>query len=216
MRYAGITVAALLCCGSAYAQTPSPERKIEGTSVISREPSLRVAVPTHARYVGADRWVLSGVADCEVHVFVEADASRQVQRLYWIQFEAYLPSKPELRYNYDRDPEVTMNGLAVRHRERFGPTDEKPRAGSDLEHVQQLIAAANYTLPREIINARLVHLPDDTRRSEVMVIYIEDMAITGRTSSDFLADGKVSAAWAPVAGELLERAKARITFEKRP
>ena len=178
-----------------------------------QRPPLRIRVPASAVYAGAHRWVLYDVADCEVHVFIEADANRQVQRLYWVQFEAYLASKPELRYNYERDEATTVNGYAVRHRERFGPSDEPPRAGSDLEQVLRLVAAAGYRLPRETVNARLVFLPDASRRSEVMVIYIEDMASTGRTSADFLADGAITAAWPPVAATVLERARARIAFE---
>jgi hypothetical protein len=214
VKHVCITLAALLSCTVAYAQTTAPERKVDGNAVTSREPPIRVTVPKDARYIGADRWPLHGVADCEIHVFVEADASKQVQRLYWIQFEAFLPTQPGARYDYARDATTEINGLEIRHRERFGTTTEKTREGSDLEHVQKLVAAAGYTWPREIVNARLVHLPDDTRRREVMVIYIEDMATTGKTAGDFMQDGKVSAAWAPVADSVLQRAAQRVTFEK--
>jgi len=30
--------------------------------------------------------VLYGMADCELHAFVEADSQKNVERLYWIQF----------------------------------------------------------------------------------------------------------------------------------
>jgi hypothetical protein len=214
VKHVCMTFATLLCCSVASAQTPAPERKVVGTAVTSRDPAIRVSVPKEARYIGADRWPLHGVADCEIHVFVEADASKRIQRLYWIQFEAFLPTQPGARYDYDRDAATEINGFPVRHRERFGATAEKTRAGSDLEHVKKLVAAAGYTWPAEAVNARLVHLPDDTRRREVMVIYIEDMASTGKTSADFLSEGKVSAAWTPVAAGVLERAKARVTFER--
>ena len=212
MRIATATLASLLLAVSSYAQPP--ERKVDGTRVTSRSPAIRITVPKEATYVGADRWPLYDVADCEVHVFVEADATKRVQRLYWIQFEAYLPSKPDSTYNYDRDQVTTMNGLEVRHRERFGPSNEKPRAGSDGERVMRMVASAGYTLPPDTVNSRLVHLPDASRRSEVMVIYIEDMAPLGKTSSDFLVDGKVSDAWAPVGRGVLARATSRISFER--
>lgn len=117
-------------------------------------------------------------------MFVEADAAKNVQRVYRVEFEAYIPSQPDSKNNYDRDAITEINGLAVHHSERFGAGDEKPRAGSDLEHVRNMILAAGCKLPKEIINARLVHLPDDTKRNEVMVIYMEDMATTGKTSAD--------------------------------
>ena len=214
MKRMVLTLAALLFCNGAHGQVTVPERKVEGSVVISRDPAMRITLPKEARYVGADRWTLYDVADCEVHVFVEADAARNVQRVYWVQFEAFIPSRPDSTYNYDRDAITEINGLAVHHRERFGASDEKPRAGSDLEHVRDMILAAGYTLPKEIINARLVHLPDDTKRKEVMVIYMEDMATTGKTSADFIAGAKISEAWTPVGEKLLERAKARVKFEK--
>jgi hypothetical protein len=214
MKRTVLTLAALLFCNPAHAQVAAPERKVDGSVVTSRDPAMRIRLPKESRYVGADRWTLYDVADCEVHVFVEADAAQNVQRVYWVQFEAYIQSQPNARYNYDRDAITEINGLAVHHRERFGAGDEKPRAGSDLEHVRTMILAAGYKLPAEIINARLVYLSDDTKRKEVMVIYMEDMATTGKTSVDFLADGKISGAWTPVGEKLLERAKARVKFEK--
>ena len=80
--------------------------------------------------------------------------------------------------------------------------------------VASLLAAAGHTLPPDTVNSRLVHLPDASRRSEVIVIYIEDMAPLGKTSSEFLVDGKVSDAWAPVGRGVLERAMSRISFER--
>lgn len=58
-------------------------------------------VAESAQYVGGDRWVLYDLADCELHALVDADAQGNVQRLYGIQFEAYLPTRPELKHTYD-------------------------------------------------------------------------------------------------------------------
>jgi hypothetical protein len=214
MRSIVFALAALLFCSGADAQVTAPARKVEGSVVTSRDPALRVTLPKDARHVGADRWTLYGVADCEVHVFVEADAAKTVQRLYWVQFEAYIPSQPDSKYNYDRDATTEISGLAIHHRERFGPDDQNPRAGSDLEHVRELVLGAGYTLPKEMINSRLVYLPDSSMRKEVMVIYIEDMASIGKTSADFLVGDKINDAWTPVAEKLLERAKVRVGFER--
>ena len=76
-----------------------PIRTVESQTVTStRDPAVKITVPKEARYAGADRWILFGVADCEIHVYFEADANKQIKRVYWIQFEGYLPSKPNLRY----------------------------------------------------------------------------------------------------------------------
>ena len=51
-------------------------------------------------YVGSSEFVLYGVADAAIHVFVALGDQRRVQRLYWIQFEGYLPTV-DRSYDYD-------------------------------------------------------------------------------------------------------------------
>lgn len=64
----------LLICGLLRAQTNAPKRKVDGNVITSeRDPQVRIGLPKAAHYVGADRWVLYGIADCELHAFVEAD-----------------------------------------------------------------------------------------------------------------------------------------------
>jgi len=102
--------AVLVACVSAQAERP--ERKVELNVVISHnDPAVQIELPKSARYLGADRWVLYGIADCELHGFVEADKKKQVQQLYWIQFEGYLPSKPDLHHQYDSPTHATIGGL---------------------------------------------------------------------------------------------------------
>src|SRR3984885_11482423 len=94
------------------AQSAPPERKVVDNVVTSeRDPALRMELPKAAQYVGADRWVLYGIADCELHAFVEADAHKNVQRLYWVQFEGYLPSRPDLKHAYNSPQHATMGGM---------------------------------------------------------------------------------------------------------
>jgi hypothetical protein len=85
----GLTLVGLVL-GTAATAGKAPERVVQGTTVTSAsDPAVRITVPKSAQYVGADRWDLYDVADCEIHVFVEADAQKIIQRLYWIQFEGY-------------------------------------------------------------------------------------------------------------------------------
>jgi hypothetical protein len=133
---------------------------------------------------GADRWPLFDLADCELHVFVEATAQKRVQRLYWLQFEAYLPSRPELHHTYPFAKTETLSGLLFDVRARFGASSEAPKPGSDLEHVHALLRAKGYQLPEAMMNVRFVHLIDDQKRKELMIIYAEDLASTGLTVED--------------------------------
>ena len=214
MRQFIFAMAALLCALPAAAQDLHPERKIDATTVVSAaDPALSITVPEAARYIGADRWVLYDVADAEIHAFVEADAAKKVQRVYWIQFEAIVPAKPESKYNYDRDPIGEIAGLPFHIRARFGlGAGETTRAGSDAEHLHRLLEAAGYTLPDEIMNVRLIHLPTEDRRKELMVIYMEDLAPTGMKAAQLVIDGKPAPEWTVIEKDLIDRAKDNIKF----
>jgi hypothetical protein len=84
------------------AQTGPPQRKVEGNTITSTiDPAAKIQLLNSPVYVGADRWILYGLANCELHAFVQADAQKKVQRLYWVQFESYLPTRPELHHMYD-------------------------------------------------------------------------------------------------------------------
>jgi hypothetical protein len=79
-----------LCSPLLFPQNAPPERRVEGNAVTSeRDPAMRIELPNPAQYLGAGRWVLYGIADCELHAFAEADGQKDVQRLYWVQFEQY-------------------------------------------------------------------------------------------------------------------------------
>ena len=89
-------------------------------------------------------------------------------------------------------------------RARFGSSQEKPKAGSDLEHVQSLLRAKGYQLPEAMMNVRFVHLLDDQRRKELMLIYAEDLQPTGFTVTDLVPGGKGSKQWPIIENGLIE------------
>ena len=49
----------------------APERRVQGNMIISmHDPKVLIRLPESVHYVGADRWVLYGIADCELHAFL--------------------------------------------------------------------------------------------------------------------------------------------------
>jgi hypothetical protein len=214
MKISSAAAAILLFgAGLADAESASPERQVSGNAIRSdRDPAVRIELPASARHVGAHRWTLYDVADCELHVFVEADESKRVQRLYWIQFEGYVPSRPELKYDYSENATTDFAGRPFFVNASAGEPNRKPRAGSDLEQVQQLIRANGYTLPDHSINVRLVNLFDGDRK-ELMIIYAEDLRPTGFTSADLNAGGRAEKERHAIERKLIENARARITLD---
>jgi len=203
---------ALLCGSLAGA---NPERKIEGSRVISQhDPAVDIRLPNSAQYAGADRWILYDIADCELHAFVEADAQHNVQRLYWVQFEAYVPSRPELKHTYDSPQHTQIGGMDFYVDTWARASNEETTPGSDREHIEALIRAHGYKMPPGMIYVRLVHLLDEQKRKELMIIYGEDVAATGFAAADLGEGGKAHDRWPQIAKGLVERAQQKIAVGK--
>jgi hypothetical protein len=197
---------------AAVANPPAPERVVKGNTLTSaRDPQITLEIKPPVEYVGADRWVLYGVADCEVHVFVEAGKDKKVSRLYWIQFEGYLPEILGASYDYDSPTRVSIGGREFIVDGWFFPTNAPyRRPDSDREHVMNLLKAKGYTLPVEMMTRRMVHLPTADKRKELMIIYAEDLAPTGLAVADLKKGAKAEAEWSRLEKEILQRATERI------
>jgi hypothetical protein len=204
---------ALLLAASFTSQTSSPERRVEGNTITStHDPAVRIQLPPAAQYVGADRWILYGIADCELHAFVQAGAQKKVQRLYWVQFEGYIPSKPELHHTYDSPRHTQINGLDFYVDTWVEPTAKHIKPGSDLEHIETLLEAHSYKLPPTMMSVRLVHLLDEQKRKELMIIYSEDATPTGFTATELSSGGRAHDKWQKIEAGLVDRAEKSITI----
>jgi len=209
-------VACFLCLFSFLPQQSSvPERQVTRSAIVSaHDPGVRIHLPESAQYVGADRWVLYDVADCELHAFVEADPQKNVQRLYWVQFEGYIPSKPDLHHDYDSPRHTTIGGLDFYVDTWVRPDNAQTQKGSDREHIEALVRQKGYRMPAGMMYVRLVHLLDEQKRKELMIIYGEDLAPTGLTAADLDKDGKAFNQWPAFEKGLIERAEKKVLITK--
>jgi len=193
---------------SLHAQLLGPERTVTGNVIVSqRDPNIRIELPKPVHYVGADRFVLYDIADCEIHAFVEAGSDKNVQRLYWVQFEGYLPVKPDLHHAYDSPRHANIGGLDFYIDTWVRNQTDSTTSGSDLEHIQALIRSKGYKLPTGMMSVRLVHLLDEQKRKELMIIYSEDVAFTGSTAADLKPGGKAHDHWPAIEKSLIDRAE---------
>jgi hypothetical protein len=195
------------------ARAGAADRKVERNAVLSdHDPAARIELPRSVHFLGNDRWILYGIADCDLYAFVEADEEKKVQRLYWVQFEAYLPSRPDLHHTYDSPHHLTISGwdffVDAWVRVRNAPIDK----GSDREHIEALIRDQGYVVPEGIMYVRLVHLLDEKKRKELMIIYGEDLLGTGFTASDLDKDGKARSEWPRIEEDLVKRAVERVNI----
>ncbi len=201
-------------CALFAAQTALPERKVEHNIITSdRDPRVRILLPDSVQYAGADRWVLYGIADCELHAFVDIDPQKNVQRLYWVQFESYLPSRPELHHTYDSPRHTNLGGMDFYVDTWIRAKNAETKPGSDVEHILARIRAHGYHMPDGMMYVRLVHLLDEQKRKELMIIYGENLAATGFAAADLQPDGQAHAQWPHVEEGLLKRAEERVSIE---
>jgi hypothetical protein len=207
--------AALWVCLSSLltAQSPAPERTVQGTTLVSQhDPGVRIQLPVSAKYVGADRWPLYDIADCELHAFVQADSQHVVHELYWIQFEGYLPSKPDMHHNYDSPRHTQLGGLDFYVDTWVRADGEKTDPGSDREHIEALVRAKGYKMPAGMAYVRLVHLLDAEKRRELMIIYGEDLP-EDITAGDLGEGGKAHDRLSVLETGVIEQAKQKVHID---
>lgn len=203
------------------AEAAAPVATVKANRVVHAGEKITVRVPRSATHVGSERFDLYGVADAEVHVFVEPGAGKRMGKLYWVQFESYLPSHPDLAYNYaDGNRRIDLDGTATWLRSGPVSTGRPMRPGSDREHVMGILKRAGYAIPPEVMNVRLVQILDDPEgtgrgRRELMVIYSEDLARTGKTLAELTTNGEPNAAWAPIEKALIQRATKAVSVERK-
>ena len=170
-------------------------------------PSLRLKFDKAFKYVGTQSFVLYDVANAEQHFFVDADQAGRVTRMYWIQFEGYLPSNNHT-YKYQVTKTVKLAGLdfiADAYARNVKASPGSP--DSDGSRARAFLESKGHRMVSdEVIFQRLVHLVDESKRGEIMIIYLENLGAMKLMAADVVAGGKAFAQWNQISKELLERA----------
>jgi hypothetical protein len=86
------------------------------------------------------------------------------------------------------------------------PAPPPERAGSDWEQARRMIAEAGYSLSADMMNVCFAHLTNAPKRKNLMVMYADDMAGIGNTSSDVITDNKPNEQRALVEADVMHRA----------
>ena len=166
---------------------------IEGATLVSKGfPEGTITVDTRWTYVGGETFILYEVARCEIHLYAEADESGRILRLFWFQFEGYLPSIIPRSYDYSDDPYRTMIGKheffdSVRYYNVAASRDNWSD-DSDTMHVLRLLERKGYRLDDDMMHIRLVRL-EEGNEQELMIIYMEDLGQHGLSLADFEGTG---------------------------
>lgn len=203
-----IGAAALAAIVIAQTKPPPVMRTVSGQVLASKDtPGLRLEFAKPFKYVGSQSFVLYDVANAEQHFFVDAEAPGRIKRFYWIQFEGYLPTNT---YTYDYKSEKTVNISGWDFFADAYPRSLKGDLGrpdSDGNRARAFLASKGYKMAgTEFISQRLVHMVDQAKRNELMIIYVEVLGDTGLTAADLSEGGSAYARWPKLSQGLLNRA----------
>jgi hypothetical protein len=190
------------------APTQPPARTVKGQVLTSTEkPTIRLEFDKGFKYVGTQDFILYDVARAEQHFFVDADKDGRIKRMYWVQFEGYLPSNTN-SYRYRVNKTITLGGLEFIADAYVRNVKANPgRPDSDGSRARAFLESKGYRMASdEVLSQRLVHLIGEAKRDELMIIYMEDLNALGLTAADLAAGGRAAAQWEEVAKGLLERA----------
>ena len=182
------------------------QRTVEGTALLSGEPpSIRIQFDSAFQYLGSQELDLYDVAHAEQHFFADLEGER-IQRLYWIQFEQYQPAH-DYTHDYSNLPEVvTIGGHPFRTDARlwnFDTMEVDPE--SDFGRALAFLEERGYTFGPGFARQRMVWVYDDSKRSDIIIIYAEDLSLHDLNAKEL--SGQESD-WKDVAEELKARALA--------
>jgi hypothetical protein len=176
MRLRPATVLAMLL-SSAVTSHAGSLREVKGGALVSAaDPAASFVVDKSFRYVGGQVIDIMKIAGAEQHFFVDAAPDRSIRRFTWIQFEQFHPDNTHT-YDYSRilQKPVSIGRLDFMGDVRVSPNyftmDQRP--GSDSKAAEEFLRSRGFKLDGTFVTLRLFHLPDATKRREVMVIYGE-------------------------------------------
>lgn len=189
------------------------ERTANGNDLLSdHDPNAILRFDPAFRFLGGQKFILYGVADTEQYFFVETTPEDKIISIYWVQYEAYLPSK-SYTYDYEDSPLRVSLGDYEFYTDtavfEFDPNIQRAR-GTDGAMARQFLASKGYQYPNQVAYTRLVYLTDESRQKELMIIYLGDLSLRGFTATELDEGGARNALWPEVEQAMLERIKGTI------
>ncbi len=201
-----LTAAATLVAPAVIAQ--KLKRSVKGQVLTSPElPAVSLTFDKSFKYAGGQEFDLFDESHAEQHFFVDADKEGRVKRMYWVQFESYLPNSKRT-YSYKVNKTVNMGGLKFLAEPSARDLKANPwQVDSDGHRANAFLESKGYhMMTGDALSERLMYLTDDTKRNMMVITYLEDMSGMDFNAIDFLKGGSAVARWDKVSGDLLKRA----------
>jgi hypothetical protein len=139
-------------------------------------PSIRVRFDKRFKYVGSQKFILYDRAQVEQYFFVDADKQRRIKRMYMVQFEGYLPNV-NATYDYPLTKTINLGGQTYIVNAESIPSVSaalKQNPQSDVARAASFLESKTYRVSESIIFQRFVRLVDESKRHEIILLYVED------------------------------------------
>ena len=183
-----------------------PLRSVEGSTFYSRDPELTVQIVAPLDFVGRLKFDIAGLADVDTFLFADVSSGIYTCRLA-IHFESQRPDR-DFTYNFPEEPTVALGDHEYYYDAFFGPqakmVEENPNA--DFSKVELFLRSKGLTGWKEAMWHRFMRTLDSSRRSELLILYHEDLGAAGVTVADLGADGPKAHLWPELSAALKERA----------
>jgi hypothetical protein len=175
-------------------------------------PKISIEVDPSFIYMGGPAFILYGKAFAEQHLFVVTGDDRRIERILWFQFEGFLQDNAHT-YNYDASELLQIAGYPFLHDTYLLDRAESMRQRPDSDGAQ----AGSFLLDKgcrwdgDTLVKRMVWL-DPAKRNELMIIYSEDLVLSGYQIGDLKEGGSAAAKWPALAQAFSERALSSFTI----
>jgi len=169
----------------------APGRQVRGDTLVSHaDPAATLVFSNDFQFAGSQTIDILKVAGADQYFFIEAAEDSSIRRFYWVQFEHYYPANDHTydfsSMNLQPVPFGRLEFLGdVRVRDNYFTMDKRP--GSDSRAAQAFLEAKGFKLDGTFATLRLFHLPDASRRRELMIIYGERVP-AGTAAADIAPD----------------------------
>lgn len=183
-------------------------RRVEGNVLISDSlPAIRIQLSKEFHFIGSFPFRIRDMAAGERFVFVDGE-SNHVRKMFIVQFESILPESTEI-YRYSFDNAIPIEGFRFRHNTFAFSIEQEIRENPQAEvaTTQTFLDKKNYKIKDEWMVSRFLALGDESRKSEMILFYMEPIASTGQRLEQFYDRDSPTEIWEKISKELDARSR---------
>lgn len=163
-------------------------------------------------YLGNLKFSPNDIAAVDLYLFA-AVGEGLVKRLLLFQFEGYLPDN-NYRYDYPIADNIRLGENDYLHDAGVLHIDRavQKRPDGDIAHWSSWLTNQGYAPLLETIYRRYVRLLDPHHRNEMLILYMENLALHAWKADDLLPHGAHHGEWPRIAQDLAHRALKSFTI----